>query len=248
MKLSVQLFTLRSNCADDLEGTLGAVRVMGLRYVEFAGLHGHTPLHVRSLLEKLGLEPSGCHVSLERLREGLDEVIAESKLLHNRIVILPWVPADFFENGWAARAPELNAIGRRLASEGLTFCYHNHAFELEFEGEKPGLDLLFEATSPELLQAQIDCYWVQWGGQDPATYIRDLAGRVPTVHLKDGLMASEPQDAIAGQGDLDWPSILSACAEARVEFGVVEMDHPPGDPLDAVRQSVEFFRSRGVAE
>lgn len=61
-------------------------------------------------------------------------------------------------------------------------------------------------------------------------------------------MGSEPQDAIAGQGALDWNSILAACAEARVEFGVVEMDHPPGDPLDAVRRCVEFFRSRGVAE
>ncbi|HQU18979.1 MAG: sugar phosphate isomerase/epimerase [Fimbriimonadaceae bacterium] len=248
MKLSVQLFTLRSSCADDLEGTLEAVRAMGLRYVEFAGLHDHSPLHVRSLLERLGLEPSGCHVSLERLREGLDEVIAESKLLHNRHVVLPWVPADFFGGGWASCAPELNSIGERLASEGLVFCYHNHAFEMEFEGAKPGLDVLFESTSPESLQAQIDCYWVQWGGQDPATYIRDLAGRIPTVHLKDGLMGSEPQDAIAGQGALDWNSILAACAEARVEFGVVEMDHPPGDPLDAVRRCVEFFRSRGVAE
>jgi sugar phosphate isomerase/epimerase len=157
------------------------------------------------------------------------------------------VGKEQYGQGWARLARELNDVGRRVREEGLAFAYHNHAFEFELEGGRPGLDILFENTDPELVQAQIDVAWVRHAGVDPADLLRRLKGRVPLVHLKDITDSPEQLDVVAGGGLVDWDSVLAACAEVKAEFGTVEMDHPPQPALDAVRACHSFFHERGLS-
>jgi sugar phosphate isomerase/epimerase len=51
-------------------------------------------------------------------------------------------------------------------------------------------------------------------------------------------------DCVAGTGTVDWESALAACREVGVKVGVIEMDVPPGDPLDSVEMCLRFFESR----
>ncbi len=248
MKLSVQLYSVRDQCAADFAGTLRALRSMGLRHVELAGLHGRTPEEARRILNGEGLSVSASHVGFERLESDLPAVVAENAALGNDFVVVPWIDKEFYSDGWGPCARRFEPVARALKRAGMRFGYHNHDFELAMENGKPGLQVLFEAADPELVYAQIDTYWVYYGGQDPAAFVRGLAGRVPQVHLKDGHDGDIPRDAEPGSGALDWDSILAACNESEVEMGAIEYDDAPRDPLESVRASVEFFRAKGIED
>lgn len=243
MKLSVQLFTLREPLERDTKGTLQQLARIGFQYVELAGYYGHSPFEMRSMLDDCGLKISGSHVSIDALKTDFDTVVAENKLLDNKYVIVPWIPGAIYAAGWEPVAALLDGYGGRLREQGLSLAYHNHSFELQpLPDGRVGLDILYQCSDPSLVLAQIDTAWIYHGALEPAEYIRQLAGRVPLVHLKDiVIVAGEARDSVAGRGELDWPDILAACDDSGVEFGAIEMDRPPGDPVEDVRQCYDFF-------
>lgn len=242
MLLSVQLYTVRDALAADLAGTLAKLKSFGLDYVELAGLGDHTVDEWKALLDENGLKVSAAHVGLDRFQNEFDAVVNEAKTLGYNYVVLPWVGSDVYADGWDKFAQSLIPYAERLKAEGLTMGYHNHAFEFENDG----LDTFYAAVDADLLKAQLDLAWVKIGGADPAAYIEKYAGRLPLVHLKDFDPDKTPQWQPAGTGTMDFDAILAACAAAGVEFGSVELDESPGDPLDAVRESVAYFKSKGL--
>jgi len=55
------------------------------------------------------------------------------------------------------------------------------------------------------------------------------------VHLKDmAIDRGQPVDSEIGEGNLDWPEILSACHYAGTKWLVVEQDQPRRDPMESV--------------
>lgn len=239
MRLSLQLYTIREPLAADLEGTLRAVREMGLEYVETAGFYDRSASEFASLLHLNGLKVSGMHVGLDVIQNELEELIQNAKTLGSPFVILPWLNDD--------QRTDYSALGRRLAEHVkplrdacIGFAYHNHAFE--FDGGQDGLAAMLDAG----IDGQFDLGWLAVAGHNPVDYLRAHAGRVPLVHLKDYSGNPESHDAEAGSGTLDFPAILSACQELGVQFGAVEMDHTPGPPLESVRRCVEHFHGLGL--
>ncbi len=247
MRLSVQLYTVREALAQDYVGTLRKIKAIGLEYVEGAGNYGaETAAEGKAILDDLGLKASGSHVGLDRLQHHLDEVIEEHQTMDIPFVIVPYlVEAD--RNDYTKLAGILTPIGTKLKEKGLTLCYHNHDFEFQVQNDEAGLDVLYSKTNPNLVQAELDLAWVQIGGQDPAGYIRKYSNRTPLVHLKDFDPNATPRWKPAGQGVVDWDACLAACTEAGVQFGAIELDESPGDPLDAVRESFEFFYGKGLS-
>ena len=242
MRLSVQLYTVRDALTADVGATLAKLKEMGLEYVELAGPFGKSAEEWKDMLDGVGLTATGSHVGMDILRDDLDGAIATAKTIGYSYVVLPWIGKDAYADGWDVFAKSLTPYGAKLKEAGLTLAYHNHAFEFENDG----LDTFYAAADPDLVKAELDLAWVQIGGADPAGYVKKMAGRVPLVHLKDYDPTKTPQWRPAGQGVVDFDAILEACAEAGVEVGVIELDESPGDPLDAVKESVEFFRSKGV--
>jgi hypothetical protein len=45
---------------------------------------------------------------------------------------------------------------------------------------------------------------------------------------------------------MDYDAILSAAKAANVEFGAIELDESPIAPIEAVKQSYEFLKSKGL--
>jgi sugar phosphate isomerase/epimerase len=246
MKISVQCYTLRDEFHKDVEETFARLREIGFRQVELAGLYGRTPEAIASILERNELQVSGTHVGIDRLEGDFEGLVAECRTLGTRDVILPWIPKERYAGGWGAFARSLTPIAEKLEAAGLRFSYHNHAFEFEYEGDRPGLDLLFENADPRV-RAQLDLYWCYKGGQDPAAYVRKFKGRVPSTHLKDGTGPDTPH-VPPGEGVLDWDAILAAHEFAGVEVGTIEYDECVGSAFDAVAASLRFFRERGYGD
>lgn len=247
MKLGVQLYTLRDAMAVDLDGTLEGLAALGIRHVELAGTYDLGAAGLRDRLDAHGLVACGAHVGLEALRDDLAGIVADANALGHRYVVLPWVGEDDYGQGWDVLGATLSDIGASLASAGLQFAYHNHAFEFAPWGAATGWDALFAAADPDTVQAEIDVAWVGHAGHDAAALIRRLGSRVPLVHLKDFAGGPEAVDVAAGEGVVPWDEVLAACVEAGTRFGIIELDQPPEDPLESVRKCVAFFQSKGLS-
>lgn len=240
MKIAAQLYTVRDRLHDreQLEAVLGRLRKIGYAAVEVAGV-GAGAEALDELLTATGLAACASHESLEGLQRDVDRVASRCARWGCRYVVVPSLPAEYHsEAGFNRFAAESQEIAAALRPHGLALAYHNHAFELERFDSQTGLDLLFAATPPGTLHAELDTYWLQFAGASPASRIRSLAGRVPLVHLKDMTVVDGHQvQAEVGEGNMDWPAVLAACKDAGTEWLVVEQDQCAGDPLDSLETS-----------
>lgn len=247
MEISVQLYTVRDHMEKDPWGTLEAVREIGIENVEIAGMYGKSAEDWKKHLDRLGLKANGAHIGLQDLQGNMKGVLHDQKTIGFPYVILPWVGKDSYGQGWANFAKELEPIGAELKENGVGFAYHNHNFEFEMEGGKPGLQVFYETADPGLVLAQIDVYWVAFAGHDPAAFIRSLKGRVPLIHLKDGKLGGDKAVFLeAGTGDVDMPAVLEACEAVNAEYGTIELDVCPKDSLESVRESYANLKKLGL--
>ena len=239
--IAVQLYTLRSLLDDParLGGVLARLREIGYQAVEVAGLGPRVIGSFGEELRRSGLTACAAHCDLDRLTRELDRVIDECKLWGCDYVVVPSLPKSYRSGeGFRRFAAESAELGARLAEHGLRLAYHNHAYELERFDGTTGLETLLASAAVPVLQAELDTYWLQFGGADPATWIRRYKDRVPLVHLKDmAVHDGDPVDAEIGEGNLDWIAILGACRDAGTQWLVVEQDNPRRDPLEAVAMS-----------
>jgi len=236
--IAVQLYTIRTQLQDPsrLGPVLQRLREIGYRSVEVAGLGPKTVGRFGEELRRAGLGACAAHVALDRLAGDLDSVAAECGEWGCEYVVIPSLPETYrSEQGYLRFAAEAVELASRLRTSGLQLVYHNHSHELERFGRQTGLDTLFGAASPDALQAELDTYWLQYGGANPADWIRRFKHRVPLVHVKDmAIDLGRPVDVEVGEGNLNWVEILSACREAETRWLVVEQDEPRRDPMQSV--------------
>src|SRR4029077_16465410 len=234
----VQLYTVRAQLQDPsrLGGVLQRLREIGYRSVEVAGLGPNTVGRFGEELRRAGLVACAAHVALDRLAGDLDNVAAECSQWGCEYVVIPSLPEAYrSEQAYLRFAAEAVELASRLRPSGLRLVYHNHSHELERFGRQTGLETLFGAASPDALQAELDTYWLQYGGANPADWIRRFKHRVPLVHVKDmAIDLGRPVDVEVGEGNIDWVEVLSACRDAGTKWLVVEQDEPRRDPMESV--------------
>ena len=245
--IALQMYTLRDMAAQDMIGTLRKVKEIGYEGIELAGYGDASPDALYEAVHELGLKVVGAHVGFGALQEDLGGVVAEQARMGNTHLVCPSIPGPRRNaEGYREFAQELESIAREASGAGVTLCYHNHDFELRdvFDGQM-GLDILYANSDPKLVQAEIDTFWIQKGGSDPAAYIRQYAGRAPLIHVKDMTKDDRQTFAEVGTGSLDWPAIFEAAEAGGAKAYIVEQDVCPGDPLDSARISLENLRQMG---
>ena len=242
-QISLQLYTVREETARDMPGTLRRISEIGYPAVEFAGYEDLSPQELKTIIDDLGLRASGAHVPFDSWETDPESVITDMHTLDCAHAILPMVPPEnrTDETVVGRLAESLNRWGELCRQEGMTFSYHNHDFEFAPLGGTTMWDVLVRETDPSLVHFELDLYWVRYGGADPEPLLRDLADRIPLVHLKD--MASDDQrsDLPVGEGTMPWTSLLEAADAAGVEWYVAEQDNPR-DALEDVRTSLQSMR------
>lgn len=248
-RIGAQLFTLREylKTPEDIAKSLKKVREIGYEAVQLSALGPIDIDELTKIIEGEGLFPCATHVGWDDLRERPQSVIDDHKKLGCPHVAIGSMPAEYRnEEGYRRFAKEASEVAGTLAEAGLTFSYHNHDFELERFGDQTGLEILVN-ESDSVLGFEIDTYWIQRGGGDPAAWIKKVKGRIPLVHFKD--MAVQGRDAImaeVGEGNLNWPAILDACKEAGVEWYLVEQDICQRDPFESLAISLRNLKEMGI--
>ncbi len=250
--LAAQLYTVREHTqtASTLAASLKRIRAIGYTAVQVSGIGPMPAAEVKSMVDDLGLTICITHTTYQALWHDPDAVIEQHHLWNCKHVAIGSMPQEYRaagEAGFRRFAAEASGVGEKLSRGGLTFSYHNHSFEFVRFGPRTGLDLLYEESDPRYLQAEIDTYWVQHGGGDPAAWIRKLARRMPVVHLKDMVIVGDQQAmAEVGEGNLNWPAILGACREAGVEWYAVEQDVCQRSPFESLAISYRNLRGMGL--
>jgi sugar phosphate isomerase/epimerase len=233
--LGVQLYTVRDLFEKDAKATLEAVAQIGYKDVETAGLFKHKAEDVRAIIDDLGLTSRSGHFRLPALKEGLEADMEAAKILGQDRLYLGWIPEEErTPDGYRALADLFNERGAVAKQQGLKLGYHNHEFEfIEQDGEN-GYDILLERTDPELVDMEIDFFWVADANVDPLTLFEKAPGRFSSCHIKD--RSKDGEMVSVGSGTIDFASILENSEQAGLTRFYVEHDNPE-EPLASIAQS-----------
>jgi sugar phosphate isomerase/epimerase len=251
--IAAQMYTLREFCKTpaDIAKSCTRLKAKGFDAVQASGLGPIEPKELARILAGEGLTCAATHEQWDKLESQTEKVAEEHHTLGCKHTAPGSLPQSFrTPEGYPLFAAGLTKVGRALQKLGITLSYHNHAFELEkFPADKGqlGLDILIEKSDPAVANFEIDTYWIQYGGGDPAAWIRKLKGRIPLLHLKDmTVRANKPIMAEVGEGNLNWPAILAAAREAGVQWYIIEQDTCERDPFESLAISLRNLKSWGI--
>jgi sugar phosphate isomerase/epimerase len=246
-RIALQLWTVRDHLGSETEvaRTFRRVRELGYEHVEVSGLEGHAPRRIKQLADDAGLGICSTHEDARQIVEEPAKVAEKLATLGCRFTAYPHphVPLDTLDQVFAL-ADSLSLAGEVLRRHGRLLTYHNHVLEFRKLGGKCILDWLFERSDPILLHAELDTYWVQAGGADPAGYCARLSGRLPLLHLKDYVISAqnEPTTAALGEGNLSIPIILREAEMADCQWYIVEQEGGTSDPFSAIATSLRYLK------
>lgn len=236
----VQLYTVRSEMEKSVERTLARIATIGYREVEFAGYFGKKPAEVAKWLKANGLAAPSAHVERDAMATDWNRVLDDSAAMGHRWVVVAWIPEKDRGSADAYRrlAAEFNAAGAAAEARGLSFAYHNHAFEFTPLGGTNGHEVLLRECDPALVQFELDLYWTAKAKVDPVAYMAQHAGRFPLVHVKDMTTAGAMTEV--GAGTIPFQKVFDA-AGGSIRHFFVEHDEPRV-PFDSVTQSLAALR------
>ena len=247
-QIAAQLFTLRDHLKTpaDIAASLKKVRAIGYEAVQVSGMGPIDEAELVRILAGEGLTSCATHEPGKDILDDTGKVIERLQKLGCRYTAYPFPAGIDFTNAEHIEtlAKKLDAAGAAMAKAGQVLAYHNHANEFARYDGGTVLAYLYAATDPRHLQGEIDTYWIQAGGGDPADWCRKLKGRLPLLHLKDYGCAADgkPFFAEIGNGNLDWPDILAAAEASGCEWFIVEQDVCPGDPFESLAISYRYLQ------
>jgi sugar phosphate isomerase/epimerase len=226
--------------------TFARVREIGYEHVQLSGLGSIPTARVKQLAQAAGLGICATHEDGREIAEQPGKVADTLSELGCRFTAYPYPHVAFESLDQVFKlADDLSRAGEVLRSRGQLLTYHNHAIEFRKLGGKAILDWLYERMDPVMVHGEIDTYWVQAGGGDPAGYCARLSGRLPLLHLKDYAITgkNEPVTAALGEGNLNFPTILREAESAGCEWYIVEQDGGFTDPFQAIATSLKYLKS-----
>ncbi|HVS53452.1 MAG TPA: sugar phosphate isomerase/epimerase [Opitutaceae bacterium] len=256
MKLSqvaAQLHTVREHCATPagLAATAKKIRALGYTAIELSGTAAFAANDVAAIARDAGLAICAELQPPAEILARPEACIARLRQLGCRFAVYPWPEGVDFANAAQRHAliRQLDAAGATFRAAGLTLAYHNHALEFVKLAGATFLDELFASTVPQNLAAELDTFWIHYGGGDVVAWCEKLRGRLPLLHVKDYGFTAENSHTWCevGAGTLDWPAIVAAAERSGCEWFIVEQDTCPGDPFDSLRASFEFVATHLAA-
>jgi sugar phosphate isomerase/epimerase len=250
--IGLQLYTLRDELEKDVPGTIKKVAAIGYREVETYDLYGMPASQFAKLLNDNGLTAPSGHYMLKDIRTHWEKSIGEARDLGLKYMVNAILePEDrkSFDD-YKQLVDVFNKAAEQTHQAGIQFCYHNHNFEFKKYGQTTAYDYLHKHLDPNLVQFEMDCFWVIHAGQDPVTLFKKYPGRFPLLHIKD-LKAGNPPTtefdarmglfAEVGKGTIDWKRIFAAAPQGGMKHFYVEQDYCEVPPLESVKISYEYL-------
>ncbi len=247
-KIGAQLYTVRdfTKTPEDIAESMKKISRIGFKAVQVSGMGPIEAVELKKIMDGEGLKTCATHIPFERIKNEIESVIEDHSILECPFVAIGGLPSEYrgSAEGFRRFAREASEAARKLKDAGFVFGYHNHSFELEkFEG-KTAMQIMFDESDPEVFTFEIDTYWIQHGGGDPAEYVKQMSGRIPLLHLKDmAVHEGKPVMAEVGEGNLNWARIIEEAKAAGVEWYLIEQDVCLRDPFESLEISFNNLKN-----
>lgn len=249
-QLGAQLYTLRDylKSPKDIAQALQKVRQIGYEAVQVSGMAAIDEGELVKILDEQGLICAATHEPGDTILNNPQKVVERLAKLRCKYTAYPF-PAGINMSSKSSVldfAAKLNAAGKTLYEAGMVLTYHNHSIEFQRIEGKLIIDMIYDNTDPLYVQGEIDTYWVQHGGGNPAQWCQKLQDRLPLLHLKDYIITNGnvPTYAEIGSGNLDWQQIIPAAQKAGCQWYLVEQDVCPGSPFDSLQKSFCYVKEK----
>lgn len=244
----LQLYTLRDVLPADPKGVLKQVASFGYKQIEsFEGAKGifwgMSNVEFKKYMDDLGMKIVSSHTDINK---DFERKAAEAAAIGMNYLICPYLGPQKSLDDFKKAADTFNQKGEICKKNGLRFAYHNHDYGfVPLEGQFPQ-DVLMQNTDKNLVDFEMDIYWVVTAGQDPIAWFNKYPGRFTLSHIKDREKNATQKDAsvILGQGSIDFHKILKAGQEKGLAYFIVEQERYVGTtPLDAAKADAAYLKS-----
>lgn len=250
-RIGAQFYTIREFCkdAESLRESMKKVAEIGYKTVQISGVGPIPPETIREYADEFGLEILVTHRPADEYENHLDELIRYHKVLGCKYAGLGCFSGEHSMEGAKVFVEKYKPIAKKLAENGITFMYHNHALEFYKENGVSIMDYMIENTDPDNFKFLVDTYWVATAGVDVVEFLEKLGSRAPIVHFKDrkACLGWDPHATMCevGEGNLNWDKIIATCEKIGTEYALVEQDKCECDPFDALKTSYDYLTKKG---
>lgn len=261
--LAVQLYSFRDALAADRPATLAKTAALGFRAVEPFGI-GNPDVDAATRVENAkafrrdldaaglivasthGFAPLGPNAEavLDELDElGTDILITPSPGLFPGLKDTNWESSDEVKKF----AEAVNTAAENAARRGKKFGFHNHWSELALQPDgTTGLERMYSFAADNVI-AEVDLYWVNVGGADPARIVSSIGDRVHLVHAKDGAGTPEQKAPMVAVGDGSVDNDAAIAAGTQIGWHIMELDECATDVFEAARKGAQHLVDGGYS-
>lgn len=249
-QFGIQLYTLREDFPKDPKGVLKQLASFGYHQIESyegpGGIFwdmGH--LEFKNYLDSLGLTMVSSHCDIKK---DFEIKAAQAAEIGMKYLICPYVGPQTSMENWKKTTDRFNECGKICKDNGIKFAYHNHAYTFKpFSGMIPH-DFIMDNTDPDLVDHEMDIYWVVTGGADPIKYLKKYPNRFRLCHVKDRMknVPAEEQSASCdlGTGIIDYPKILKVAKEQGMEYFILEQErYDNSTPLKSAEHGADYMKN-----
>ena len=226
----LQLWTLRDVISDNPKDTLKKVASYGYTQVEsFEGKQGMfwgmSATDFKKYMDDLGIKIISSHCDINK---DFEKKAADAAAIGMNYLICPYKGPQKSIEDFKKFADEFNAKGEICRKNGIRFAYHNHDYSFKMiDGQIPE-DVMLQNTDPNLVDFEMDIYWVVTAGADPVAYLKKYENRFRLCHIKDREKNAAAGDGdascIVGQGSIDYPPILHVAKKCGMQYYIVEQE------------------------
>ncbi|MFC4211393.1 sugar phosphate isomerase/epimerase family protein [Pedobacter lithocola] len=255
-KVGLQLYTLRKDLPNDVRGIIAKVADAGYKEVETYGFTngkfwGLTPKEFKSLLKDNGLKaPSGHYLMDEFSKTGnsdkLKTDIEAAAAIGGKYFTIAGARVDMSKglDGFKKTADDFNKVAEFAKESGLKFAYHNHDFEFKKIDGTTGYDVYLQNTDKNLVNFELDLYWVARSGNDPIALFNKYPGRFPMWHVKDMDKAKPEWNTEVGKGSIDFKTIFAQAKLSGMQHYFVEHEtnYNP-TPIESIKTSCDYIKA-----
>ncbi|HKG05450.1 MAG TPA: sugar phosphate isomerase/epimerase [Pedobacter sp.] len=251
--VGLQLYTLRELLPKDVKGVIEKVAKAGYKEVETygytaeSGFWGLDAKSFKALLDANGLKAPSGHFGLDEYiktgdKEILKPLLAGAAELNMEYFTCPFLAPDLRTSleDYKKIAGRLNEAAELAKQSGLQMAYHNHDFEFVKYGDTTGYDILLQETNKDLIQFEMDLYWVVRSGNDPKALFDKHPGRFVMWHVKDMDKTDNTINTEVGNGKIDFKSIYKHAALAGLKHLIVEQENFSIDPFESIKKSFDY--------
>ncbi len=251
-KIALQMYSVRDDINKNFKETIAALSKMGFKDMEAAGynngkFYGLEPKDFKAELETVKLNAISSHAGRslpedvsktdwEEIWKWWDTCISAHKSAGMKYIVTASMPVPKTLADLKVYCDYYNQIGEKCKKAGLSFGYHNHAFEFQkIEGEIM-YDFMLKNTDPKNVFFQMDVYWTVIGQKSPVEYFKNHPGRFTLLHIKDDKELGE-------SGMVGFDAIYKHAKTAGTIYSVIEVEKYNYTPLESVQKSLNYLQN-----